>query len=114
MSRQDRKKLSGDKRRGHRYQEVVCGISNHKIKEYSRTRKLGRNIIQKLVMMRIASVFLNPRSLSMMFPCLWAVISLPKENGELKIVPVPGVLCFLLVSREKEFIFSLFILQVHD
>lgn len=86
---------------------------SYKIKEYSRTRKLGRNLIQKLVM-RIASVFLNPHSLSMMFPCLWAVISLPKENGELKIVPVPGVLCFLLVSREKEFIFSLFILQVHD
>lgn len=65
-------------------------------------------------MMRIASVFLNPHSLSMMFPCLWAVVSLPKENGELKIVPVPGVLCFLLVSREKELVFNLFILQVHD
>lgn len=37
-----------------------------------------------------------------------------KENGKLKIVRIPGILCSWLTSREKEFIFILSILQVHD
>lgn len=85
---------------------------SYKVKEY-RTKKLGRNLIQKRDDEDCQCVFESPQ-FKHDVPCLWAVVSLPKENGELKIVPVPGVLCFLLISREKEFVFKLFILQVHD
>lgn len=66
-------------------------------------------------MMRVASLFLE----SPKFKC---DVHLPegchvftqKENGGLKIFPMPGILCSWLASREKEFVFSLHILQVHD
>lgn len=57
-------------------------------------------------------IFESPKF--MMFPCLWAVMSTQKENGELKIVAIPGILCSWLASREKEFVFGLYILQIHD
>lgn len=51
------------------------------------------------------SVYESPKF--MMFPCLWAVFT-ENENGELKIVPILGILCSWLASREKEFVFGLY------
>lgn len=62
------------------------------------------------MVMRVTSLFLNPLSLSMIFPCPFT----QTETGELKIVQIPGILCSWLNSREKEFVFGLYVLQVRD
>lgn len=59
-------------------------------------------------MVRVAILYLNPQSLNNDVPLpVGCHMFTQKENGELKIVQIPGILCSWLTSREKEFVLGL-------
>jgi hypothetical protein len=88
------------RKRADRCLEVVNGAS--KLYRLRDIPEYGKREIKKLLMRRVASLVLNPQSLWCSIACgLNHVLFTQKENGELKIVPVPGIIFSRLVSEKR-------------
>lgn len=103
VGREQIKPIKRQKGRGrYRYQDIMNGVSNYTELRGTPEQEIRKKLnFQKLVV----TAFESPKSKYVPLP-VGCHMFIQKENGELEVVPIPGIQCSWLRSREKELLFQ--------